>query len=92
MRLNAKYNQTRTTVRIPDELWELFVIAVGSEDEAVTDIKSFLSEYTSVRKESSSASQVARWYIVGYVRRSIAPPIGFNPDPKNDKSALRDAR
>lgn len=92
MRFNAEYREIRTTVRIPDELWELYVLANGSEESAVADVREFLRDYQSVRKEPSSASQVARWYMVGYVKKSIVPAVGFNPHPEQGKSASRDAR
>ena len=92
MRFNAQYQGSRTTVRIPDELWQLFVASAGSEESARSEVREFLAQYQSVRKPASSASQVARWFIVGYVRRSIVTPVGFNPDPENGKSASRDAR
>ena len=65
MRLQAKYLGEFRTVRIPDELYELFSIAV---DDPGQEIRDFLADIQKIHTEQSTASEAAKSMIVGYLK------------------------
>lgn len=75
MRFNAEFKGVRTTVRISDELWSLFVLYYGSEQEAVESLRFSLTDPI---KENAykSASDAARADVVDtlsmVIRRQVA--------------------
>lgn len=77
MRFNVVYNGKRTTARLPDDLWELFVLAMDSDRlNAVSEVLFFFGEREEKRKlmdsyYTISASEALRSFVTGYLRRSL---------------------
>lgn len=73
MRIDTKLYDRRTTIRIPDDLWQIYVEAVGTEEEAKSELLESMSE---AEPQFSSPSQVARSFITGYVRNCLKATSG----------------
>lgn len=70
-RINVnRQDGSRTTVRFPPELWELYVIAVGSEEAAKQDLRQDLYIFS---RSSSDLSGYARQHMTDFIRRNLAP-------------------
>lgn len=73
MRIDTKLYDRRTTIRIPDDMWEIFVAAVGTEKDAKAELLASLEE---AEPQFASPSQVARSFISGYVRQCLKATAG----------------
>lgn len=67
--MNVLYQGKRTTARFPADVWEMYVAAVGSEDDASSMIRETLADAPDT---SLTASEAARAFIAGYVVRSLS--------------------
>lgn len=72
-RLNVKKQDgSRTTVRFPPELWDLYVFAVGSESVARVDL---LTDLYICSRSSNDLSSDAREHMTDVIRMYLRPPL-----------------
>lgn len=65
MRIQAKYLGDFRTVRVPDELWDLFSLAV---DDPAQEVRDYLADIPKIHREQPTASEATKAMIVGYLR------------------------
>ncbi len=92
MRFNVYHNGKRTTARVPDDLWELFIDAHDSDtQEALIQVSQYVGRWYGMHLKESPAELLKR-YFMRTIRDSMLPPIAACRDPKQDKSGVRNAR
>lgn len=77
MRFNVWFNGKRTTARIADDVWELFVFVCGGDDAAQMEVERFFyNEQVAFdqtgRASLSSPSEALRSFLIGFIRAEIS--------------------
>lgn len=69
MKMHVYLRGRRTTLRLDEDYWSIFVAAVGSEDVAKGDVLEILADY---QGSVSSPSEIVKAYIGAYVRNALS--------------------
>lgn len=85
MRFDVVYNGKRTTARLSDEMWELFIAAFRNDRlRAISEVETFFKEkeqkrQTMDRDFAITASHSLRAFVTGFLKSEIRASAGFNP-------------
>ena len=92
MRFNVYHNGNRTTARVSDDLWELFIDAHGRDRQAaLMAVNECIRGWYGLTFKNTPAYLIES-YFMRVIRNSMLPPIAFNRDPKQHESGVRNGR